>query len=163
MKKLPLKELVLLALFGAFIFALKVIMEILPNIEPVSLLLMVFTYRFRLKALIPAYIFVGLDLLLHGFNIWNIMYLYVWAILVFIVLPFKRIRKGWFFAILSGVYGMLFGTLCSIPFFIAFGHEFAFSWILSGLPFDLLHCFGNFVLAFWLYIPLTNVLEKIKM
>ena len=161
MKKPNLKELIVLSLFGALMFALKMFMEILPNIEPVSLLLMVFTYRFGLKALIPTYIYVGLDVFLHGINIWNVMYLYVWAIIVFAVLPLRKIRKGLVFAIVSGLYGLSFGFLCSLTYIFGFGIEFAFTWFISGLPYDIIHCVGNFCFALFLYIPLPKVMDKI--
>ncbi|MBR6743424.1 MAG: hypothetical protein IKL94_02900 [Clostridia bacterium] len=163
MKRISLKELLVLTIFGPLLFSLKLLLEILPNIEPISLLLMVFTYRFGLKALIPTYIYVGLDVFLHGINIWNVMYLYVWAIIVFAVLPLRKIRKGLVFAVVSGLYGLSFGFLCSLTYIFSFGVEFAFAWFIKGLPYDLIHCVGNFCFALFLYIPLTKVMDKIKL
>jgi len=163
MKRISLKELLVLTIFGSLTFAFKVVLEALRNIEPVSLLLMVFTYRFGLKALIPTYIYVGLDIFLHGINIWNVMYLYVWAILVFAVLPLRKIRKGWVFAIVSGLYGLSFGFLCSLTYLLANGIEYAVAWFIRGIPTDILHMVGNFFFALFLYIPLTKTMDKIKL
>ena len=41
------------------------------------------------------------------------------------------------------------------------GLHFALSWWLSGIPFDLLHCAGNFVLAALLFVPLRKLLDKL--
>lgn len=161
-KKISLKELITLTMLGALLALGQWLMQGLPNIEPVSLLLMVYTYKFGYKALISTYVFVGLELMLFGFNVWNIMYLYVWAILVLVVLPLRKIRKGWLFAIIGALFGMSFGILCSIPYFFTMGWEFAFSWIASGLGFDLIHGIGNFAIILVLYIPLTKALDRIK-
>ena len=37
-----------------------------------------------------------------------------------------------------------------------------FAWIVSGLPFDLMHAGGNFLMMLVLYKPLRGALEKIK-
>ncbi len=161
-RKISFKELLTLTMLGALLALGQWVMQGLPNIEPVSLLLMVYAYKFGYKTLISTYVFVGLELLLFGFNIWNIMYLYVWAILVLAVIPFRKIRKSWLFALLSGIFGISFGALCSVPYFFAMGPAFAFSWIVSGLTFDVMHGVGNFALALVLYIPLTKAMDKIK-
>lgn len=162
MKRISLKELITLTMLGSLLVLGKWVMQGLPNIEPVSLLLMVYTYKFGWKALIPTYIFVGLELLLYGFNIWNAMYLYVWAVLVLVCLPLRRIRRGWLFALIGGLFGLSFGVLCSVPYFFAMGWEFAFSWIASGFTFDLVHGAGNFVIILVLYMPLTKALDRIR-
>lgn len=157
-----LAQLLVLVMLGVILFISKWILQLLPNIELVSLLLMVYTYKFGIKALIPTYIFVGIDIFIYGINIWNVMYLYVWAVLVFVCLPLRKIRKGWLFAIIGGLFGLLFGCLCSIPYFFTIGAEFAVSWVISGFTFDCIHAGGNFLAALVLYIPLTKALDRIK-
>lgn len=156
-----LAQLLVLVMLGVILFISKWILQLLPNIELVSLLLMVYTYKFGIKALIPTYIFVALEILIYGINIWNVMYLYVWAVLVFVCLPLRKIRKGWLFAIIGGLFGLCFGALCSIPYFFTLGAEFALSWVVSGFWFDLIHAGGNFLTALLLYMPLTKALDRI--
>ena len=144
-----LARLLILTLLGVLLFASKFVLQHLPNIELVSLLLMVYTRKFGVWTLIPVYIFVGLEIAVYGINIWNVMYL-----------PLRRVEKGWPFALLSGAFGLLFGALCSIPYFFSFGAEFALSWIISGLPFDAVHGGGNFLLALLLYTPLSKALDR---
>ena len=160
-RKNKLAELLVLTLLGVLLSIAKLVLSTLANIELVSLLIAVYTCKFRLKALIPTYIFVAIDILIYGINIWNVMYLYVWAIVVFACLPLKKVRQGWVFAIVLGLFGLLFGTLCSIPYFFAFGPQFALSWIVSGIVFDCIHGAGNFLIAFLLYVPLTKALDRI--
>ena len=77
-------------MLAALTFALQVVMSPLPNIEPVSLLVMLFAVTFGWKALYPVYIFVVMEILYYGFNIWNIYYLYVWAILAVATLLLRK-------------------------------------------------------------------------
>ena len=67
-------------------FALQVAMSGLPNIEPVSLLVMVYAVVFGKKCLYPIYVFVVMDILFFGIQMWNINYLYVWAVLALVSL-----------------------------------------------------------------------------
>ena len=62
-------------------FCSKVIMEALPNIHLLGMLTMVYTLTFRWKALIPIYIYVFLNGLYAGFNVWWVPYLYIWTVL----------------------------------------------------------------------------------
>ena len=156
-----LAQLIALSILGVLLTAAKFVLSALPNVELVSLLLLCYTYKFGLRALLPAYIFAFLEMLIYGVSLWNIMYLYVWAVLVFVALPFRKIRRAWVFGLISGVYGLLFGVLCSIPYWFAFSPSFAISWIISGLTFDLVHGIVNFAVAFILYIPITKALEKV--
>ena len=155
-----LTRLLILTLLGTLLFASKFVLQHLPNIEIVSLLLLVYTRKFGAWTFIPVYIFVGLEIAIYGINIWNIMYLYVWSILVLVCLPLKKFKASWLFALISGAFGLLFGVLCSIPYFFGMGPEFALSWIISGLPFDAVHGGGNFLLTLLLYTPLSAALDR---
>ena len=72
---------ILFGMLGAMTFALKVAMAALPNIEPVSLTLLIYAVVFGWKALYPTYIYVIMEILYFGLGTWNICYLYVWPVL----------------------------------------------------------------------------------
>ena len=152
---------ILLTMFGVIMYISQVIMASLPNVEIVSLIIILITRKFGYKALLSVYVFVGLEILTYGISLWVINYLYVWAILVLIVLCFRKIDNSYFYAIISSIYGLLFGTLCSIPYFTIGGVSMGISYIIGGIGFDFAHCIGNFVLLVILYKPLTKVIEKI--
>ena len=80
-KFLTIREIVLFGVLGALTFALQVVMAPLPNIEPVSLLVMLFMVIFGWKGLFPVYIFVAMEILFYGLGVWNAYYLYVWLVL----------------------------------------------------------------------------------
>ena len=157
-------EIIFLALLGTIMFVTQVIMAPLSNIELVSFLIILTTRKFGIKSLWSVYIFVILEILYHGLHLWIICYLYVWAILVFIILFVRKLDSVMLYTLISSIYGFLFGTLCSIPYFITGGIGGGVAWIISGIVsgFDIYHGVGNFVLMFLLYKPISKVFEKIK-
>ena len=160
-KKLSIREITLFAMLGALLFGAKYVMSLLPNIEPVSLLVMVFAVVLGVKALYPIYLFVGLDILLYGLGGWNFVYLYIWAILWLVAWLMRKMQHPLGWAILSGTFGLLFGALCSPIYFVVGGWEMVVAKWISGLSFDLLHCAGNFTLALVLFVPLRKLLQKL--
>ena len=68
-------------------------------------------------------------------------------------------RLGW--ALLCGFYGLLFGTLTSIPTFILSGFATGVAYIISGIPFDLIHAAANFLLAFLLLPVLRRLFDQL--
>ena len=160
-KKLTVRELTLFAVLGALTFALQVAMAPLPNIEPVSLLVMIFAAVFGWKSLYPVYIFVVMEILFYGISTWNIYYLYIWAILAFAAILMRKTKEPLAWALLSAVYGLMFGALCGVVDIFIGGFAYAASKWVSGIPFDLLHCGGNFGMALILFKPLRNAVEKL--
>ena len=154
-------ELVLFAILGAMTFALKVAMMGLPNIEPVSLMVMLFAVIFGKKAIYPTYIYILLEFMLYGLNLWSINYLYIWAVLLLLAWFMRESRSPLSWALLSGGYGLAFGALCTPVYMIVGGLKYGIAWWISGIPFDFLHGAGNFVIALVLFMPLRNAMEHI--
>jgi energy-coupling factor transport system substrate-specific component len=136
-------------------------MAFLPNIEPVTLLLLLLAERYRFKALLPVYAFVLVEGFIYGIHTWFFAYLYVWTIWVLIVIALRRLSHFTFWAIAAAVFGLLFGLFCSVPTFIALGVAGGIAEIVGGLSFDILHCVGNFVMVLVLYAPLKKLLERV--
>ena len=130
--------------------------------HPVTLLLLLATAVYGAKALYPAFGFALLEIALYGAGLWNLMYLYVWPIVVLAALPFRRSESRAFWAAIAGLHGLCFGVLCAIPYFFIGGWQMAFSWWVSGIPYDVIHCVSNTVLVFVLFPPLRRALERAK-
>ena len=156
-----MKEVILFGILGAMTFAMKVCMAALPNIEPVSLTLLVYAAVFGLKALYPTYVYVAMEVLYYGLGVWNLNYLYVWAFLTVAAVFLRRMNQPLGWAMLSGAFGLLFGALCGIVDIFIGGFGYAAAKWVSGIPFDITHCVGNFVLALLLFTPLRNLLDKL--
>ena len=148
-------------MLGALTFGMKVAMAGLPNIEPVSLMVMLFAVVFGWKALYPIYLYVGMEILLYGINLWNINYLYIWLILAVAALVMRKLKNPLWWALLSGAFGMAFGFLCCPVYAVIGGWNYAFRWWLSGIAFDIPHAIGNFVIALLLFAPLRKLLTRL--
>lgn len=160
--RLSLRQIALFGMLGALTFGAKVAMSGLPNIEPVSLMVMLFAVVFGWKALYPIYLYVLMEVLLYGINLWNINYLYIWTVLAVAAMAMRRLRNPLWWAVLSGLFGMSFGFLCS-PVYMVIGGSFDYGirWALAGLPFDVTHAIGNFFIALVLFYPLRMLLEML--
>jgi hypothetical protein len=163
---LPIREMVVFAMLGTVMFCSKIIMEALPNIHLLGMLTMTYTLAFRKKALIPIYIYVMLNGLYAGFNMWWMPYLYVWTILwgITMLIP-KQLPtkvKCVVFPLVCGIHGFAFGMLYAPAQAVMFGMNFEqmIAWIIAGLPFDVIHGIGNFI-AGLLILPLSELLECI--
>ena len=55
----------------------------------------------------------------------------------------------------------IFGALCGIVDIFIGGFGYAVTKWISGIPFDLMHCAGNFVMALLLFMPLRRLLNKL--
>ena len=160
-KKLSVREITLFGMLAAMTFGAKWVMAGLPNIEPVSLMVMVFGAVFGWKALFPVAVYVTAEILFYGLGIWNINYLYIWAILAIAAVCLRRMNNPLGWAVLSGSFGLMFGAFCApVDIFIGGGSYALAKWI-SGIPFDLMHCAGNFFLALFLFVPIRNLTHKL--
>lgn len=159
--RIPIGEIALFAVLGALTFGLKFAMAFLPNIEPVSLLVMLFAAVLGWKALYPIYLYVIMEILIYGIGTWNMNYLYIWTVLWLAAYLLRGMRSPWGWALLSGVFGLCFGLLCAPVDFFVGDMEYVISKWVSGIPFDIAHCVGNFVLALLLFKPLRNLMEKL--
>lgn len=153
-------------MLGTVMFVSKVIMEFLPNIHLLGMFTMTYTIVFRKKALIPIYVYVLLNGIYAGFNMWWIPYLYIWTILwaVTMLLPRNMSKKAKciVYPIVCCLHGLLFGTLYAPAQALMMGLNFkaTIAWILAGLPWDAVHGAGNLVAGFLVY-PLSELLIKL--
>lgn len=147
------RELVLLALLGALLLVTKLALAWLPNIEPVSLLVLVYTAVLGWKALAPVYVYVMMEILIWGLGFWNLCYTYVWLVLVVLAMLFRKMESPLGLGSALRAFGLSFGALCALVYWVTGGWAFALSWWVSGIPFDLLHCAGNFAMALVLFRP----------
>lgn len=147
---------------AAILFVGQLGMSFLPNIEPVSTLIILYTLIYRKQVFPVIYTFVLLEGIVFGFGIWWISYLYIWSILALIVLLLDKMDSALFWAIISGAFGLSFGALCAVPYLISGGPYAAFSYWSAGIPYDIAHCAGNFVLTLVLYRPLLCLLKRLR-
>lgn len=161
-KGINIKDIALVGIMAATIEVSKLAMSYLPNIEPVTLLIVLYSLVFGPVVFYAIIIFVVLEGLLYGFGIWWFIYVYIWPLLAVVVLLFRKQTSVWFWTVVATMFGLLFGFLSAGPTLILSGPAAAFSYFIAGIPFDLLHGAGNFVLMAVLYLPLRKILTGIR-
>ena len=153
-------------MLGAIMFCSKIIMEALPNIHLLGMLAMAYTIVFRRKALIPIYVYVFLNGVYAGFNMWWIPHLYLWTVLwgVTMLLPrdMSKKTKCIVYPAVCCMHGLLYGTLYAPAQAIMMGLSFkaTIAWIIAGLPWDAIHGAGNLAAGLLIY-PLSELLKKL--
>ena len=154
-------------MLGTLMFCSKMIMELLPNIHLIGMFVMVCTIVFRVKALVPIYVFVALTGLYAGFAPWWVPFLYIWTVLwgVTMLLP-KQIPKKVacvVYPLLCGLHGISFGILYAPSQALMYGMswEATKAWIVAGWVWaDPVMAVGN-TLAGLLIIPMVELLNKL--
>lgn len=168
--KLSIKDITLIAMTVALIEVCKVTLSFLPNIELTTFWLIMFTIYFGRKIVFVVPVFIIIEGAIYGMNLWWIMYLVAWPLLVIICYMFRKCKSIWFWSMFSGCFGLLFGAICTIPyiFITAFssglptGIKLGIAWWIAGIPWDIVHCVSNFVFMLVLYEPITRVINKLK-
>ncbi len=155
-------------MFGALMFASKYVMEVLPNIHLLALFIGTLTVVYRLRALIPLYVYVFLDGLIHGFSLWWIPYLYIFLPLFF---GFHLIPRRWPAAVravlyptVAGLHGLLFGVLYAPAQALFFGldsWEKVAAWISAGVLFDVTHAVSNVIFG-TLILPFSALILRLE-
>ena len=159
--KLSLRDACILALMAALMFASKLALAGIPNVHLSAVFIIMAAVFFSWRSLYAVAVYVMLEGLVFGFGLWWISYLYVWPLLAAAAVLMRENDSALIWALLAGGHGLCFGALCSIPYLFIGGWPLAFSTWVSGIPFDLVHCAGNFILVLVLFRPLKNALLKL--
>lgn len=166
--KVTIQEIALIGVMVAVIEVCKIALGFLPNIELTSFWMIMFTLFFGWRIVIVVPVFILIEGCMYGFSLWWFMYLLVWPLLVLFAWIFREKDNNIFWAILSGIFGLFFGLLCTIPYVLFYivggGVKNAlyagFAWWVAGIPWDIIHGVGNFVLMALLYTPIRRVMQK---
>ena len=148
-------------------FVSKLAMEGIPNWHLIAVFTIAFTVVYRVKALIPIYVFVLLTGVYAGFNVWWVPYLYIWTVLWGIAMLLPKKMPVWLapivYCVVAGLHGLAYGTLYAPFQALAFGYDFkqTLAWIAAGFPWDITHAIGNATLGL-LIVPLILLLRKLN-
>ena len=160
--RLTARDITIMALMVAIIEVSKVALAQIPNVELTSFWVIMFTLYFGTRIFYVIPVFILIEGMMYGFNLWWIMYLYAWPMLAIVVLVFKKMKTAWEWSFVSGVFGLCFGFLCAIPYIFTSGIAGAFAWWIAGIPWDLVHGIANFFIMLVLYKPMKLVMSKMQ-
>lgn len=169
-RHLSIRDIALIGAMVAVIEVCKMVMAPLPNIELTSFWVILFTLFFGWKMLFVIPVFILIEGCVYGFGLWWMMYLYAWPLLALFAYINRKKEPLLFWSLTSATFGLLFGAMCAIPYFfigwvdggIAAGLRTAFTWWVAGIPWDITHAIGNFVLMLALFRPMRRIMEKIR-
>ena len=164
--KLKLRDIVVLSLMAALMAVSDFAMEALPNIHIVGVFIVVATVVYRRYALLSIYVYVLIQGVVGGFNLWWIPYLYIWTVLwgTIMLVPKSMPEKIKYvlYVALCAAHGFLFGVLYAPAQAIMFGLSLkgAIAWVVAGFTFDAIHGTGNLVLGAALIYPMVKILKQ---
>lgn len=169
-KKLGVQDIALIGVMVAVIEVSKAALAFLPNIELTSFWIILFTLFFGWRILFAVPAFILIEGVIYGFGLWWVMYLYAWPLLALLAWLFRRQESVWFWSILSAAFGLMFGFLCAIPYVVIGaadgglmgGMAAGFTWWIAGIPWDIAHGVGNFVLMLVLYGPVRAAMKRVS-
>lgn len=159
---MKIKDFVLIGILSAILIVVQLTLASLPNVELVSLFIILFTLIYGRKTIFIIYVFVLVEGMVYGFGLWFLNYSYIWMVLYLITLLFKKERSPILWAYISGMFGLFYGALCAIPYFFIGGYSMAFSYWISGILFDITHGISNFVVALVLLQRIYHLLSYLK-
>ena len=163
MKKASVFDVALVGMMVAVIEVCKVAMMELANIELTSFWLLIFSKHFGNKVYFVVPVFIFIEGAIFGLGDWWFMYLYAWPLLVLVAHIFRKSNDPFTWAIISGIFGLSFGFLCTFTKIFFMGSAAAaFGWWISGIPWDLVHGAANFILMLVLYKPMEKAVTQIK-
>ncbi len=165
--KITVRDITLIGLMVAIIEVCKIAFSWAPNVELTSFWIIMFAIHFRKKVFFVIPVFILVEGAMYGIHLWWIMYLYAWPILAVVAMLLCKMESAVSWSIVSGIFGLLFGLLCSIPYIfigavdgIASGFRMAFAWWISGIPWDIVHGVANFFIMLVLYRPISAIMKK---
>lgn len=165
-KRLTVREITVFAMLGALLFGSKMLLEAVPNIHPLTMLIMVYTLVYRKKAIFPLLVYLVLDTVKWGFATmipyWYIFPL-VWLCTLAIPKAVSGVRLQIVCTVICTLFGLLFGVLYAPwqAFLWKLDLPKTLTWIAAGFYFDLLHAAGNFAASF-LTLPLVKLVNRIN-
>lgn len=155
-----------IALLTSVCHVSRVMFGFIPNVQPMTVILILITLVFGFSdGLIVAILSMLISNLQMGMGVWTIAQTGSFAMIIIatsLIRPFYKKIHPFLLAIFAGSMGLFYG------FSISLGQSFFFTWIsffpywISGLPFDFLHAFGNIGFWFILHPILIPMFEKIK-
>lgn len=162
-------DITLIGMMVAVIEVCKAALSFLPNIELTSFWIILFTLYFRHRILLVIPVFILIEGFMYGFGLWWVMYLYAWPLLALLAWCGRRQQSVWFWSVLSAIFGLSFGLLCALPYVaigavdggLTNGLYAGFTWWVAGIPWDITHGIGNFVLMMVLFKPVRGVMRRV--
>ena len=160
-------DLILLILLGAFAVSGRVLLDPIPNVQPVTVIVLLAGIHFgapRAIALAAAVALCSNVLLGHG--LWSLYQAVGWsAVGVAGAALSNRLYVDGRMAIralaaVAAVSAFAFDWIVSLSALHSLSSEVFLIYLMAGIPYDLLHAAGNVVFVAWLANPLSEIMTR---
>ena len=160
-------DLILLILLGAFAVSGRVLLDPIPNVQPVTVIVLLAGIHFgapRAVALATAVALCSNVLLGHG--LWSLYQAVGWsAVGVAGAALSNRLYVDGRMAIralaaLAAVSAFAFDWIVSLSALHSLSSEVFLVYLMAGIPYDLLHAAGNVAFVAWLANPLSEIMTR---
>lgn len=147
------------AIFG---IAGRILLSPIPNVQPVTVIVLLAGIRMGAKeSVFLATIIALCSNLVLGHGIWTLYQAVAWSLIGILGSVFSSkidtLSKLIYFSVFSGLF---FNWFVSISILHAVSFELFLPYVISGLPFDLLHIVGNITFVIWFSTPLSEIMSK---
>ena len=158
------------ALLAASLTAFKMALAFVPNVEVVTLLIVVYASAFGAAYAMPAtLIFCAVETAMYGFGSWVLLYFVYWPLLAIVASVCLKGGRAPLAVVISVLGSAVFGVLsaCCDTLFCAFNlapsrlGDYWIVYYVKGLYFDIVHIVSNAVILVVAYAPLVAVLKRL--
>ncbi len=166
--KISAKKIAALAMMSAILSIGKIVLNLVPNVEVVSLFCALFGYVFGLASILPVTVFCLIEIVQWGMHTWVLSYLihFNFICVIFWLLSKKSLGKHYIVAPISAVLTFGFSLLDAFLITVLMGFDdFLYRFIVyytNGTTFVLIHIASNFAIFLTAFYPLSKLLYKIK-
>lgn len=144
----------------------RIYLSFIPNVQPTTVIIIISSFILSpIHAIIVAVMSVIVSNMFLGMGYWVVYQSVAWAIISLISsLIGKQHDKLPIFllAIYSGLCGLLYGAIISVPMAYLMNVNFL-TYYIVGLPFDVAHAIGNVIFFLVLYPLFHKVIKVFKM
>jgi len=162
--KLSVKEIILFGIMGGIVSLSQIVLSFIPNVETVTLFIIVFSFIYKEKTLFIVLVFVSIMGIVYGFGLWWWGYIIIWPLLCIFTIKLRKIliKNFLVISVYSGIFGLLFGAFFAIPYAIFGGINAGIAYWISGIPYDIVHGVGNYFIMLVLGEFLYNLINKLN-
>ena len=163
----PGSDAMVMALLGAFAVSGRVLLDPLPNVQPVTVIVLLAGIHYgaaRSTVLATSVALVSNIFLGHG--IWTLYQAAGWSLVgISGALLSERLTLSGSISVsrvaaFSVAAAFLFDWVVSLSALHSFGADMLLVYIISGIPFDILHATGNVFFVAWLSTPLSEMMSR---
>ena len=171
-KSLWTKDIVLTALAAALLSAGKQALASIPNVEVVTLLIMLYAACFKPQiAFIATGVFIVIECFIWGIHTWVLAYIIHWnfvAFATFLLARVFKVKNRFIYLAFTIIVTACFGVLTTLIDAIigagrstrTFSHIFVVTY-MRGIYFYIVHVVGNAAFNIVLFAPMRTLLDKL--